>query len=254
MVLLNALIRKTKRVVKQHVSQDDIDEMKRGIRLHTKRAVRDFVDGATKVLNGDLKRTTSTSSARPYSVQNTIHDNGKISKSVRSESKNYQLEKDLERNSDYSFYTKVVGVTYPNRQAIIKNLHAGESVYLFREINNPFDANAIEVRYRIGQTDAFESIGHLNKDLAAKLAPKLDKGDMAAAIVSQVTGGGSYAYGLNIMIGMTNAVKPKSTSYRPYAYDEEEEEVWTDGDYANEWFGGDREACDDYFDDEYGRD
>lgn len=92
------------------------------------------------------------------------------------------------------------------------------------------------------------------KDLAAKLAPKLDKGDRAAAIVSQVTGGGSYAYGLNIMIGMTNAVKPKSTSYRPYAYDEEEEEVWTDGDYANEWFGGDREACDDYFDDEYGRD
>lgn len=153
MVLLNALIRETKRVVKQHVSQDDIDEMKRGIRLHTKRAVRDFVDGATKVLNGDLKRTTSTSSARPYSVLNTIHDNGKISKSVRSESKNYQVEKDLERNSDYSFYTKVVGVTYPNRQAIIKNLHAGESVYLFREINNPFDANAIEVRYRIEQTD-----------------------------------------------------------------------------------------------------
>jgi len=62
--------------------------------------------------------------------------------------------------------TKVVGVTFENRQEIIARLDMGDRVWLDREPDNPHDANAITVCRSNG-----EQIGYLNRQLAARITP-----------------------------------------------------------------------------------
>jgi single-stranded-DNA-specific exonuclease len=96
----------------------------------------------------------------------------------------------------YQIVTKIVGVTYDNRQAVIGKLQVGEEVRLVRDPQNPFDANAIQVVNLNGQ-----QCGFLSRDLAAKLADSFDRlGQPVKAIVLSLTGGyyiGSYL-GANI--------------------------------------------------------
>jgi|GEM_PF-5464351 len=66
--------------------------------------------------------------------------------------------------------TSVVGVTFEGRQDLIKKLHVGQSIKLVREPENIHDENAIEV---IVQDN--NSIGYINRDLAKKIAPIMDK-------------------------------------------------------------------------------
>lgn len=82
----------------------------------------------------------------------------------------------------------VVGVSfiedYPtnlHRLAIV-HTHRREDidVALVRNPDNPYDSNAIEVRYMGYLT------GHLPKDVAAKVAPLLDSGEKITATVFQV--------------------------------------------------------------------
>lgn len=93
------------------------------------------------------------------------------------------------------FYTKIVGVTFENRQAVVAGLRDGEQVFLERETNNPYDANAVKVLNGSGT-----QIGYLNARLAKYFAPLLDKGEEYLAGVSQVTGGQDKNYGVNIVI------------------------------------------------------
>lgn len=61
--------------------------------------------------------------------------------------------------------TKVVGVSFDERQEMISRLQIGDKVWLEFEPENPFDANAIRVTNNKG-----EKIGYLNARLAKKLA------------------------------------------------------------------------------------
>lgn len=71
--------------------------------------------------------------------------------------------------STRSIETRVVGVTYENRQAVIALLTEGERVSLIREPDNPFDPNAVKVvRWDRQQ------IGFLDRELAKILAPRMD--------------------------------------------------------------------------------
>ncbi|KNZ71087.1 single-stranded-DNA-specific exonuclease RecJ [Thermincola ferriacetica] len=93
------------------------------------------------------------------------------------------------------FYTKVVGVSFDNRQEIVARLREGEKLFLVREHNNPHDPNAVRVENRSG-----EQVGYLNARLAKHFAPLLDKGEQYLTLVSNVTGGQDKNYGLNIII------------------------------------------------------
>ena len=82
------------------------------------------------------------------------------------------------------FNTKVVGVTYENRQDVLASLEPGVELWLRRDSQNKYDANAIAVTLLDGT-----QLGYLNKHLAKQLAPAMDAGTPYDAAVSAVTGG-----------------------------------------------------------------
>ncbi|MEW6724600.1 MAG: single-stranded-DNA-specific exonuclease RecJ [Bacillota bacterium] len=107
------------------------------------------------------------------------------------------LQSDIYRDlvSREAFYTKVAGVTFENRQAMVSQCRVGESLRLVRQPENPHDPNAVAILNRQGQ-----QLGFLNARLAKNLAPLLDGGETYLASVSQVTGGGEKNWGLNIYL------------------------------------------------------
>ena len=74
----------------------------------------------------------------------------------------YRLQSMLEQQM-------VVGTKYEDRPVNIAKLTDGEKVFLVREPENIYDANAIEVRSEIG------SIGHIPAEISAKLSPLIDE-------------------------------------------------------------------------------
>jgi len=69
-----------------------------------------------------------------------------------------------------SIETSVAGVTFEGRQDLIKNLYVGYIVKLVREPENIHDDNAIKV-----VVEDNISIGYINRVLAKKIAPMMDK-------------------------------------------------------------------------------
>ncbi len=94
-----------------------------------------------------------------------------------------------------AFYTKVVGVTFEDRQAVVRALVPGDPLVLQREPDNPHDPHAIQVA-----TPAGEQVGYLSARLAARLAPSVDAGARYAATISQITGGGERHFGVNVYL------------------------------------------------------
>ena len=82
------------------------------------------------------------------------------------------------------FNTKVVGVTFENRQSLLAHLETGVELSLRRQPDNEFDSNAIAVTTLDGT-----QLGFLNRHLACRLAPVMDEGIVYDAAVSAVTGG-----------------------------------------------------------------
>lgn len=81
------------------------------------------------------------------------------------------------------FYTKVAGVTFEGRQRYIRHMQVGERLTLERDRYNSYDSNAIKVINASG-----EQIGFLSRDVAAQLAPKMDRGVFCYAVCSAITG------------------------------------------------------------------
>jgi len=93
--------------------------------------------------------------------------------------------------------TKVVGVTFDGRQAVVAKLTMHEEIILRREPTNPYDRNAIRVERLNG-----EQIGYINRYLAAELAEHFDvDGGSARGNVTALTGGGYDGYSLGVNIG-----------------------------------------------------
>lgn len=102
-------------------------------------------------------------------------------------------------NIKESFYTKIVGVTFEERQESIKSLVEGNQVSLIREPENTFDPFAIAI-----YCDNLK-IGYLKKELANHLSKNLDEGIHYTGIISQVTGGDTKNYGVNLYIKKVGA-------------------------------------------------
>ena len=96
----------------------------------------------------------------------------------------------------FGFHTKIVGVTHGNRQQLIKSLKIGDVLTFQREPNNQYDRNAIAIMTTTG-----EQLGYISKELAEKLAPKMDIGINFEVKVSNITGGtNGMNYGVNIFV------------------------------------------------------
>lgn len=77
--------------------------------------------------------------------------------------------------------TRVAGVYYENRHFVARRVRTGDSLDLRRDYDNPVDPNAIAVYHRAGQ------VGFLLKDVAQRLAPELDSGEVITARAASVT-------------------------------------------------------------------
>ena len=100
---------------------------------------------------------------------------------------------------DSKIGTKVVGVTFEGRQAIVAKLEVGEEILLRREPTNPYDENAILVE-RLNR----EQIGYINRFLAADLADIFDTHcGPVKGYVRYLTGGTHGRYSLGAQISFT---------------------------------------------------
>lgn len=98
------------------------------------------------------------------------------------------------------FFTKIVGVTFENRQELLADLAVGQQLNLVHEKDNPHDAYAIAV-YADGA-----KLGYLKRNIARHLAENFDNGVDYQAVVVQVTGSIDQNLGANIFIQKLQSV------------------------------------------------
>ncbi|MBQ5615884.1 MAG: DEAD/DEAH box helicase, partial [Peptococcaceae bacterium] len=92
------------------------------------------------------------------------------------------------------FFTKIVGVTFDNRQELLAELQVGQELDLVHEKDNPHDEHAIAV-YADGA-----QLGYLKRNIARHLSENFDNGVQYQAVVVQVTGSVDKNLGANIFI------------------------------------------------------
>lgn len=107
------------------------------------------------------------------------------------------------------FMSKVVGVTFGERQQCVQRLLPGQNLILKRERDNSHDPYAIKVEREDGQ-----EVGYLKASLAHELATVIDAGQCYRCIVTAVTGGGENHYGVNIMISRIDEIPVNETLER----------------------------------------
>ena len=94
-----------------------------------------------------------------------------------------------------SFSTKVVGVSFEGRQSRVGTVRPGDAVELVRDPANPVDPLAIAVHFGVLR------LGYLRRQIAARIAPKIDGGESYRARISDVTGGGAGKhFGINLLV------------------------------------------------------
>ncbi len=99
------------------------------------------------------------------------------------------------------FFTKVVGVTYRNRdgtrrQTIIKDCQNGEKLVLRCNEDDPEHPDAIMVCRENGQ-----QLGYLNSTFARVVRSRTKEGYRHRVLVEKITGGGrGKSYGCNIVV------------------------------------------------------
>lgn len=97
-------------------------------------------------------------------------------------------------DSEKAIITSIAGVTYENRQEICSHLYEDAKLSLVREPDNPHDINAIGVFYEN------HKCGFVPKELACKLSPLIDAGQVFKAFVTNVKTGEGLNTGINIKI------------------------------------------------------
>lgn len=103
--------------------------------------------------------------------------------------------------------TKTAGVTHGNRQKLLARLsrYSPEeiTIKLNREPENAADKNAVQVIAAVKGKGA-AVMEYLNRQLAAAIAPLMDKGKAVASSFRAITGGADYYlnYGLNISVAV----------------------------------------------------
>lgn len=102
-----------------------------------------------------------------------------------------------------SMTCKVSGVTYANRQQLLKYIACQKeedlTVYLRRDKANTYDRYAVAVVIGIKGV-GYAHIGYLAKGLAQSMAPVIEKGIQMKATLQQITGGWGCKENLGALI------------------------------------------------------
>lgn len=100
---------------------------------------------------------------------------------------------------EVKFKTKVVGVSFGDRQETIHSLMVGERLMWKHDVNNVFDKNAIAI------CDSHNRmIGHLSRQRAEEFVKRIQEGKKQDIFVEKITGAeGSNFKGVNIQIDVS---------------------------------------------------
>jgi|GEM_PF-984998 len=94
------------------------------------------------------------------------------------------------------YFTKIVGVTFENRQEIIKNLTGREKIRVRRELDNKYDEYAVAVDVLLKDWTPIGYISQTNEDIHRVL----DDGGEVEISIKDITGGGDKQFGINIQV------------------------------------------------------
>ena len=114
----------------------------------------------------------------------------------------------MSENSGRTIHTKIVGVTFEDRQSVIKNLEKDSELLLIREPSNPKDRNAIAVYW------GSKKLGYLSREEAAQYASGLDHSKITSlpAIITAITGSEETNLGVNIRFQLPDKASKKVLS------------------------------------------
>lgn len=105
----------------------------------------------------------------------------------------------------FKYNSKLVGVTFEGRQAVISTLNGDEPLRVRREADNEYDPNAVAVDVKIGEE--LLPIGYIAKDKNLEIAKSLDAGIPVEIKLASLTGGNGKSFGVNIELQYNEAPK-----------------------------------------------
>jgi len=118
----------------------------------------------------------------------------------------------------FKYNSKLVGVTFEGRQAVISTLKGGEPLRVRREAENEYDKNAVAVDVQLGEE--WLPIGYIAKDKNLEIAKSLDAEVPVQIVMSSITGGSGKSFGVNIELQYNEAPQevkkaPTQTDAKP---------------------------------------
>lgn len=105
----------------------------------------------------------------------------------------------------FKYNSKLVGVTFEGRQAVISTLTGKEQLRVRREAENEYDPNAVAVDVKVGEE--LLPIGYIAKDKNLEIAKSLDAGIPVEIKLASLTGGNGKSFGVNIELQYNEAPK-----------------------------------------------
>ncbi len=105
----------------------------------------------------------------------------------------------------FKYNSKLVGVTFEGRQAVISTLKGNEPLRVRREAENEYDPNAVAVDVKVGEE--LLPIGYIAKDKNLEIAKSLDAGIPVEIKLASLTGGNGKSFGVNIELQYQEAPK-----------------------------------------------
>lgn len=105
----------------------------------------------------------------------------------------------------FKYNSKLVGVTFEGRQAVISTLKGDEPLRVRREADNEYDPNAVAVDVNVGEE--LLPIGYIAKDKNLEIAKSLDAGIPVEIKLASLTGGNGKSFGVNIELQYNEAPK-----------------------------------------------
>lgn len=105
------------------------------------------------------------------------------------------------------FFTNLTGVSYGNRQQVIRSLQLGQELFMRHDHTNHFHSNAIKL-----VTENEQEVGFLPKDLADEMIKTLND-DNHLIFVEKVFGEGEYK-GISVVIQKIKSIFNESLTYK----------------------------------------
>lgn len=106
-----------------------------------------------------------------------------------------------------NYHSKIVGVTFEGRQAVIATLKGKEPLRVRREPENEYDKRAVAVDVLKGEE--WLPIGYIAKDKNEDICNTLDAGKDVFISIGSITGGKDKSYGINVFLEYVKAVPEK---------------------------------------------